>query len=113
MSLNTLRHVNTTTYVPAKLAVAVVEGNAAVEDPPVGAIRALEAVVHLENLAPLKTTEIGLQASLKVILVDSISPLVPDFLLHAPAPKQQPPIIEVVTLRGSVGTPNHDRRLFN
>src|SRR5579871_3503131 len=113
LGLDASGDIDATADIAAKRAVTVMKRNTAVEDPPIGAVRAFEAVIHLEDLAAGEGTEVDAEAVFEVIGVDAFRPLIPDFLLHGTAPKQQPTVIEIIAFGTGVGTPDHNGRLFH
>src|SRR4051812_25997887 len=91
----------------------VVEGSAAIEDPPVFAVVAAEPVFHLERLATMEMIQVVFHAAFDVFRMDALRPAVSDLLGERTAGELEPGIVEVVALRVERRAPDHDGRVLD
>ncbi len=113
LGLDPFRHVDATSNESAEDTFQIEVGRTSIEDPPVLAVRALEAILHLEGLAPLEVRDIVLQTALEVVRMNAFRPAVAPFLFHRPSRERQPTLVEVVTTHGQVRSPDEDRGLLH
>src|SRR5208337_5332067 len=85
-------------------------GNPVVQDPAAFTVVPPQAVLHGKRRASVECRDIGLQASLQVIGVDSLGPAVAHLLLDGPSSKVEPLLVEVIAPLICISAPDQDRR---
>src|SRR4030095_5723591 len=103
-------NVNAGTDVSGKRVFRTKEWNAPIEYPTIHAIMAPQPIFHLELFPVIKSSAIRIETSFKVAGMNAFIPTVSEFLLHCPASKIQPSLIEKRTKLVLAGKPDHHRR---
>src|SRR5947209_8614721 len=104
LSFLLIGHIGTRPYVARQRAIGMESRHPDVQHPAVFSVVSLQAVIQFEGLFSGERLVTGQQASLQVLLVDTVDPSLSELLRERSPPEIQPTLVEVVT--GLIG-PGH------
>src|SRR4051812_19233342 len=105
-----IRNVDARSYVARKRAIRVKPWHTNIEEPPVISIVPAQTILHLESLAALEGSLVGIQARLEVLRVHHLCPAVANLRIYGATCEIQPGLIEVRAQFVSPSHPDHHRR---